>query len=62
MIKNKSYDAVKMMRRIRDRLSRKIEGMTPEQEINYFRQKAARFEADRKRIEKTNGQLEPQLR
>jgi hypothetical protein len=49
MIKNKSYDAVKMMRRIRDRLSRKIGGMTPEQEIKYFRQKAAGFDADRKR-------------
>jgi hypothetical protein len=40
MKKRKSFDAVKMMRRIRDQISREIRGMTPEQEIAYFQRRA----------------------
>jgi hypothetical protein len=40
MRKRKSFDAVKMMRRIRDQISREIKGMTPEQEIAYFQCRA----------------------
>ncbi len=37
------FDAVKFMRQERDRISKKIKGMTPEQEIEYFRKKSEEF-------------------
>jgi hypothetical protein len=40
---NKKFDAVKYMRQERDRISKTIKGMTPEQEIEYFRKKAEEF-------------------
>ncbi len=37
----KSFDAVAFMRKRRDEISKEIEGMTPQQEIEYFKKKAA---------------------
>ena len=37
------FDAVKYMRQERDRISKTIKGMTPEQEIEYFRKKSEEF-------------------
>jgi hypothetical protein len=39
----KKFDAVKFMREQRDRVSQTIKGMTPEQEIAYFRKKSEEF-------------------
>ena len=39
----KRFDAVKYMRQERDRLSKTIKGMTPEQEIEYFKKKSQEF-------------------
>ena len=56
MRKTKVFDAVKSMRRIRDRLSREIEGMTPAQEIEFFRRKAAERETGAERETRPAGQ------
>ena len=37
----KTFDAVKLMRELRDKLSREMEGMTPEERMRYIRDKAA---------------------
>lgn len=37
----KIFDAVVFMRKRREEISKEIEGMTPEQEIAYFKNKAA---------------------
>jgi hypothetical protein len=39
----KGFDAVKYMREERERISKEIKGMTPEQEIEYFRKKSNEF-------------------
>ena len=39
----KKFDAVKFMRQQRDRVSQTIKGMTPEQELEYFRKKSEEF-------------------
>lgn len=39
----KKFDAVKYMRQERDRVSKAIKEMTPEQEIEYFRKKSEEF-------------------
>jgi hypothetical protein len=39
----KKFDAVKFMREQRDRVSEAIKGMTPEQELEYFRKKSEEF-------------------
>lgn len=39
----KKFDAVKYMRQERERISKEIKGMTPEQEIEYFRKKSEEF-------------------
>jgi hypothetical protein len=52
MKKTKTFNAVKSMRRIREQISREIAGMTPKQEIEFFRRKAAKsgvLEATRSR-------------
>ena len=36
----KTFDAVAFMRRRRDEISKEIEGMTPQQEIEYFKRNA----------------------
>ncbi|WOK04319.1 hypothetical protein [Imperialibacter roseus] len=41
--KEKKFDAVKFMREQRDRVSEAIKGMTPEQELAYFRKKSEEF-------------------
>jgi len=38
--KEKTFDAVGFMRKRRDEISKEIEGMTPQQEIEYFKKKA----------------------
>ena len=35
----KTFDAVEFMRKRRDEISKEIEGMTPQQEIEYFKKK-----------------------
>ena len=36
----KTFDAVAFMRKRRDEISKEIEGMTPQQEIEYFKKNA----------------------
>lgn len=38
---SKAFDAVKMMRKLRDKLSRDMEKMTPQERVRYIREKAA---------------------
>jgi len=40
MKKDKRFDAVKMMRRIRDQMSKEIKGMTPKEQIEYVGKKS----------------------
>lgn len=37
----KTFDAVKLMRDLRDKLSQEMEGMTPEERVLYIQAKAA---------------------
>ena len=37
------FDSVKYMRQERERISKIIKGMTPEQEIEYFKKKSEEF-------------------
>ncbi len=39
----KTFDAVEFMRQRRKQISKDIEGMTPKEEIEYFKTKAAEF-------------------
>jgi hypothetical protein len=39
----KTFDAVAFMRRRRDEISKEIDGMTPQQEIEYFKKNAAKL-------------------
>jgi hypothetical protein len=48
MKKDKTFDAVKMMRAIRDRMSEEVKGMTPREQIEYIE----RIAAPRKREKK----------
>ena len=41
----KSFDAVAFMRKRRDQISKEIEGMTPEEEIKYFKKNAAKLKS-----------------
>ncbi|MFM7487126.1 MAG: hypothetical protein ACKOC0_10495 [Cytophagales bacterium] len=41
----KKFDAVKFMRQQRERVSQMIKGMTPEEELAYFKKKSADFKA-----------------
>lgn len=40
-MKTKTFDAVKLMRELRDRLSEEMERMTPEERVRYISEKAA---------------------
>lgn len=40
-MRTKTFDAVKLMRQLRDKLSQEMEGMTPEERMRYIREKAA---------------------
>lgn len=37
----KAFDAVRLMRELRDKLSQEMEGMTPKERVRYIRDKAA---------------------
>lgn len=39
----KTFDAVAFMRKRRDAISKEIEGMTPQQEIEYFKRNAEKL-------------------
>ena len=39
----KTFDAVAFMRKRRDEISKEIEGMTPQQEIEYFKKNAVKL-------------------
>jgi len=39
-MKKKTFDAVKMMREIRDRMSEEIRRLTPKERIEYFERKS----------------------
>ena len=41
MKKREYFDAVESMRAARDRMSKEMSGMTPQQQINYIRRKSA---------------------
>lgn len=41
--KEKNFDAVAFMRKRREEISKEIGGMTPEEEIEYFKKKAKKF-------------------
>ena len=44
--KNKPFDAVKMMRALREKINNEIANMTPEQIIEYFRKGNEQFEKE----------------
>ena len=44
--KEKSFDAVKMMRELRDKINKEIENLTPEQVVEYFRIHGEKFEKE----------------
>lgn len=44
----KTFDAVKLMRKLRERLSEEMEQMTPEERVRYIRNKAASSDLGKK--------------
>ncbi|MCE2733445.1 MAG: hypothetical protein O9302_07245 [Cyclobacteriaceae bacterium] len=44
----KTFDAVEFMRKRRETISKEIDGLTPEEEIRYFKQKASVFRKENK--------------
>jgi hypothetical protein len=48
MKQGKAFDAVKVMREIRDRMSEEMKGMTPREQIEYIERMAALQKRDRK--------------
>jgi hypothetical protein len=44
--KIKEFDAVKLMRKLRDKINKEIAGMTSEQIIEYFRKGSEQFEKE----------------
>lgn len=40
MKKDKSFDSVEMMRKIRDKMSQEMKGMTPREQIEYIEKKS----------------------
>jgi hypothetical protein len=44
--KDKNFDAVKLMRALRDKINIEIANMTPEQIIEYFRKGSEQFEKE----------------
>ncbi|MDI6777166.1 MAG: hypothetical protein QMD03_08020 [Syntrophales bacterium] len=49
MKKDNIFDAVKMMRDIRDRMSEEMKGMTPKQQIEYIERKSGLRREGKKR-------------
>jgi hypothetical protein len=46
MNSEKSFDCVRLMRELRDEINREVEGMTPEQRVDYIRNRAERVRRD----------------
>ena len=44
----KTFDAVAFMRKRRDEISKEIEGLSPQEEIEYFKKKAAELRSRKK--------------
>ncbi|MCX6257178.1 MAG: hypothetical protein NTW49_04670 [Bacteroidia bacterium] len=44
--KNKNFDAVKLMRELREKINKEIANMTPEQIIEYFRKGSEQYEKE----------------
>jgi len=60
--KDKKFDAVKLMRALREKINKEIANMTPEEIIEYFKQGSEQFEKEvAKRRTSTNNTLELQL-
>lgn len=59
MKKDKTFDAVKMMREIRDRMSEEIKGMTPKEQIEYIEKKSGfrRFQREKREKNKTRSYI-----
>lgn len=59
MRKDKTFDAVKMMREIRDRMSEEIKGMTPKEQIEYIEKKSGfrRFQREKREKNKTKSYI-----
>ncbi len=50
-MRTKTFDAVKLMRELRDRLSQEMERMTPEERVRYISEKAASTDLAKKLAE-----------
>ena len=48
--KAKTFDCVEMKQRGAEALRQKLERMTPEQEIEYWRERSARFQAEQEQL------------
>lgn len=48
MKKDRTFDAVRMMRAIRDRMSEEMKGMTPREQIEYIERMAAPRKGEKK--------------
>jgi hypothetical protein len=59
MKKDKIFDAVKMMREIRDQMSEEIKGMTPKEQIEYIEKKSGfrRFQREKREKNKTKSYI-----
>lgn len=53
-MKIKTFDAVKVMRGIRDRMSEEMRGMTPKEQIEYIEKKSGLRGKGRKRSDWSN--------
>ncbi len=54
-MRTKTFDAVKLMRELRDRLSQEMEHMTPEERVRYISDRAAATGLGRKLAEDDKG-------
>jgi hypothetical protein len=57
MKKHKTFDAVKMMREIRNRMSKEIKGMVPEEQIEYIEKKSGLRRVENKRATTVSNDL-----
>jgi hypothetical protein len=46
MKSEKAFDCVRLMRELRDEINREVEPMTPEQRLEYIRERASRVRND----------------
>ncbi|MGQ9630274.1 MAG: hypothetical protein ACUVXI_08165 [bacterium] len=54
MKRDKTFDAVKIMRSIRDRMSEEMKGMTPEEQIEYIERKSGLRREGKERVATTS--------